>query len=115
MVVMARADDKLREQEIDLIVAVYHRLVGQPLDRSMVTELFEQLPSGPPNQLFDNLAMFENLDMHTKKLIIKSCYLIQVSDREVAKVELETLAALAAALDISEDYFLEILHEVSPH
>jgi hypothetical protein len=37
-----------------------------------------------------------------------------VSDREVTEEELETLAAIAAALHLSEDQFVEIVREVSP-
>lgn len=113
MIVMALADGKLREQEIDVVVAVYQKLVGQPIERSIVRELFEQLPRGEPSQILANTAALESLDTRTKRLIVKACYLVKVSDCEVAEVELATLATIAAALNFSEDQLVEVLREVS--
>ena len=40
--------------------------------------------------------------------------MVKVSDREVTQEELETLAAIAAALHLSEDQFVRIVREMSP-
>jgi uncharacterized tellurite resistance protein B-like protein len=113
MIAMALADGKLREQEVEVIVTVYQKLIGQPIDRTLVKELFERIPRDEQAHLFDNAAAFETLDMETKRLIVKACYLVKVSDREVAEAELETLASIAAALHLSEDQFVRIVREVS--
>ncbi len=114
MIVIASADDKLHEREIEVISTVYQNLMGQPIDRTLVKELFEQMRRDAQAWLFDDAAAFETLDMETKKLIVKACYMVKVSDREVTEEELETLAAIAAALHLSEDQFVEIVREVSP-
>jgi uncharacterized tellurite resistance protein B-like protein len=114
MILMASADDKLHEQEVEVIATVYQELMGQPIDRTLVKELFEGLPRAGQAQLFDNAAAFETLDIEMKRLIVKACYLVTVSDREVAEAELETLASIAAALHLSEDQFVRIVREMSP-
>jgi uncharacterized tellurite resistance protein B-like protein len=114
MIVIASADDQLHEREIEVITTVYQNLMGQPIDRTLVKELFEQMRRDAQAWLFDDAAAFETLDMETKKLIAKACYMVMVSDREVTEEELETLAAIAAALHLSEDQFVEIVREVSP-
>jgi uncharacterized tellurite resistance protein B-like protein len=114
MILMASADDKLHEQEVEVIATVYQELMGQPIDRTLVKELFEGLPRAGQAQLFDNAAAFETLDIEMKRLIVKACYMVKVSDREVTQEELETLAAIAAALYLSEDQFVRIVREMSP-
>ena len=113
MILMATADDKLREQEVEVIATVYQKLMGQPIDRSLVEELFERMRRDEQAWLFDDSAAFETLDIDTKRLILKACYMVKVSDHDVTEEELETLAAIAAALQLSEDQFVGIVREVS--
>lgn len=113
MTFMASADGKLREEEVDLIVTVYKRLLGRTIDRSIVSKLFDQVSHDEQFKLFDDLSIARSLDMETKTLIIKACYLLEISDREAADAESEALSSIAAALELSDNDFIRIIREIS--
>jgi tellurite resistance protein len=112
MVAAASADGRLHPDEINVISGVFEKLVGRPLDQTLIRELAESNYEEPV-AIVDE-AFVEECSPELKRLIVKACCLINIADRQVAPSEVDVLATIAAALDISEPELAELVREVTP-
>jgi tellurite resistance protein len=112
MVAVASADGRLHPEEINVISEVFAKLTGHLLDQTLIRELYE-IYRKEPLAIIDQ-GFVEECSPELKKLIVKACYLIKIADREVAPSEVDVLATIAAALDISEPELSRLIREVTP-
>jgi tellurite resistance protein len=112
MVAVASADGRLHPEEINVISDVFAKLAGCPLDQSLIRELYEIYRKEPLAVLDQGIV--EECSPELKRLIVKACYLIKIADRKVAPSEVDVLAAIAAALDITEPELSQFIREMGP-
>jgi tellurite resistance protein len=112
MVAVASADGRLRPEEINVISGVFEKLAGHPFDQTLIRELYE-LNRKEQLDILDE-GFVEECPPEVRKLIVKACYLVKIADREVTASEIDMLATIAAALDISEPELSQLIREVSP-
>jgi len=112
MVVMASADDCLQPEEVSVISEVFEKLTGHPLDQVALGDILKADHEERLSIL--NNALAAGCTPELKKLIAKACYLVTIADRKIAASEVDMLATIAAALDISETELSQLIREVSP-
>ena len=112
MVAVASADGRLHPEEINVISDVFEKLFGHSLDQTLIRGLYE-IYRKEPLAILDQ-GFVEECSPELKRLIVKACYLIKIADRKVAPSEVDVLATIAAALDISEPELSQLIREMSP-
>lgn len=112
MVAVASADGRLHPEEINVISGVFEKLAGHPLDQTLIREMSEI--DRNERLAFLDEGFVAECPPELKKLIVKACYLVKIADRAIAASELDMVATIAAALDISETELSHLIHEVGP-
>jgi len=111
MVAMASADAKLHPNEISVISRVFEKLTGNPVDETLLNDMFE-FERNELLSILDDASFTARCSPELKKLIVKACYLVKIADRAIAPNELDTMATIAARLDISESELLQLVREM---
>ena len=112
MVAVASADGRLHPEEITVISDVFQKVSGHPLDQTLIRGLYEIYREEP--LAIREQDFVEECSPELKKLIVKACYLVKIADRKVVPSEVDALATIAAALNISEPELSQLIREMSP-
>ena len=111
MVAMAAADDRLHSDEVSVMSGVFEKLTGSPLDETLLRNMFA-LDRNEQLAILDDESFTAKCSPELKRLILKACYLVKISDRAIAENELDMMATIAARLNISGSELSELIHEV---
>lgn len=111
MVAMAAADDRLHSAEVSVMSGVFEKITGSPLDETLLRNMFA-LDRNEQLAILDDESFTAKCSPELKRLILKACYLVKISDRAIAGNELDMMATIAARLNISGSELSELIHEV---
>jgi len=101
MGVVAVADDKLRDIEIETIVNVHDQMLGVRISHDEVKEILSEF--GPNFDIVGRLtANRGKISPTMKRTIVKCCHLVMVSDREVVKTEQNKVQQIGLALGFDQ-------------
>jgi uncharacterized tellurite resistance protein B-like protein len=112
MMTMASADDKLQPEEIKVISAVFAKLTGQPLDETLLHDLFKAAGNNRLS-ILDDSSYAATHSPELKRLIIKACYLVKIADRVVEQSEFDMMATIAAGVGVSEAELSNLIRELT--
>lgn len=101
MGVVAVADDKIRDIEIETIVNVHDQMLGVRISHEEVKEILSEF--GPDFDIFSRLtANRAKISPAMKRTIIQCCQLVMVSDSEVVIPEQNKIQQIGLALGFDQ-------------
>jgi tellurite resistance protein len=112
MVAVAAADNRLDQEEIASIAEIYHSLVGLDLERDLIIQVTKTMADGKYS-IYEDLALTQDMISDTmKENIIRACYMVMISDGEIAEQEKTRITEIADTLEIGHDRAVEIVEDV---
>jgi uncharacterized tellurite resistance protein B-like protein len=114
LVAMAASDGNLHEKEVDIILVILKKMTGLDISKEKIYDAYASYQDSNIVSVFDILKDTEgDIGDEMKALIIKACYLIMISDSDIAEQETEQLTEIAALLDVKEDRFVRLIKEAT--
>lgn len=108
------SDGELHEKEVATLEQVFRELAGLEIDRGHIHKAYENVMGASGHSPGLSLSIpAKNLGTELKDLIIKSSYLMMVSDGKIVDHETEKLAEIAAQLEVDDDRFVRLIREIS--
>jgi len=114
LVAMAASDGILHEKEVDIILVILKKMTGLDISKEKIYDAYESYKDSNIVSVFDVLKNTEgDIGDEMKELIIKSSYLIMISDGDIAEQETKQLTEIAVLLDVKEDRFVGLIKEAA--
>lgn len=114
LVSMAASDRQLHQKEVDVLQLIVRQFVGQEVSESTIQETYEDILATQKHPIRDYLSTIgKDIDAEMKELIIKSSYLMMISDGKVVDHETEELAEIAAHLGVEDDRLVQLIREMN--
>jgi tellurite resistance protein len=108
MIVMAAADARLDAREVRAIRTIYQEQAGREIDAGAVVLAVQTYARR--RTLIEDLSIAANaMRDETKETILRAAFLTAEANGQLSPQEFERLAAIAAALGISDDDMQEIV------
>ena len=100
MGLIARADGKIEDSEIDTICEIHARMFGINLKKEEVEEILSEL--GSPIEILGSLTQNKSkISPLMKQKIIQACHLVIISDLDIDDKESAQIGAIGLALGFS--------------
>lgn len=108
MGLIARADGKIEDSEIDTICEIHARLFGINLSKEEVEEILSEL--GSPIEILGSLTQNKSkISPLMKQKIIQACHLVIISDLDIDDKESAQIGAIGLALGFSNPEIKEMV------
>ena len=108
MGVVAVADNKVRDTEVEAIARVHEQMLGIKISHNEVREILSEF--GPSFDITKRLMRDRSkISPAMKRLILQSCHLVMVSDMEVVKPEENRVQEIGIALGFDPDEIEDLI------
>lgn len=108
MGIIARADGKIEDSEIDTISEIHARMFGINLKKEEVEEILSEL--GSPIEILGSLGRNKSkISPLMKQKIIQACHLVIISDLDIDDKESAQIGAIGLALGFSDTQIKEMV------
>lgn len=106
--VVAVADSKLRDQEIDSIARIHEQMLGIRISHEEIREILSEF--GPDFDITQRLVESRaKISPTMKRLIVQSCHLVMVSDMEVSGREENRIHEIGLALGFDQSEINDLI------
>ena len=103
MIMIANADGKLDDSEIDMIAAIYQRIVGAQVTRKQIQDAAKNIGHGGSNPADFVASLGTQTPIDFRFLIAKACRLVMEADGEVTKHEERVFNDVCKGLGLPPD------------